>query len=136
MKKEMLSEKKWHKGQNAHLAILDASLGYAVIDRKNFKLSPFAGWGLTEFSGENLDNENDKEGLRLTDHHLVFGVNADYKLKTTIKLVPAFGFKEIAETSIRARLYLTKTSYFSGLSGCTINLAFGICGFGNLIKMK
>ena len=126
----------WDKGQQVTTAILNFSFGYALIDNTKIKLSPFVGWGVIELAGEN--KEDKENGLRITDHNLIFGINADYKLFTRLKLIPnAYsGIKEKVETSIRARLYITRANYYEDLNGYSINLTFGICGFGNFIRLK
>jgi hypothetical protein len=69
---------------------------------------------------------------------MIFGLNTDYKIKTRLKLVPNtyFGVKEKVETSIRARLYVTRANYYEDLQGYSINLTIGLCGFGNMINLK
>lgn len=109
----------WSENQNINLALLNISYGYAFLDNKKIKLAPFAGFGVTEISGRNIDNKN----IILTNGNIVFGINADYKLKTKIKLIPDMPLaifansKEKVETSIRARLCVSKANYTSGLNG-------------------
>lgn len=136
VKKDYLSDKSWYEGQRANVAIIDVSYGYALIDNENIKISPFAGLGITEFTGENKDDK--ENGLRIVDYNMIFGVNTDYKIRTRLKLVPNpyFGVKEKVETSIRARLYVTRANYYEDLHGYSINLTIGLCGFGNMINLK
>lgn len=134
--KNYLSDKSWYKSQNAKVAIIDLSYGYAIIDKSKIKLSPFVGLGITELSGE---NKNDKEdALRNVEYNFSFGLNADYKIRKRIKLIPnsfsATG--ESVETSIRARLYITRANFFDDLNGYSINLTIGLCGFGNLLRIN
>lgn len=128
--KDYISAKSWYEGQNANVAIIDASYGYAVVDKSKIKLSPFIGLGITELSGINKDNKED--ALRYVDYNFIFGLNADYKIRKRIKLLQ----KEAVETSIRARLYITKANYFDDLNGYSINLTIGLCGFGNLLRLR
>ena len=136
VKADYMADKNWYKGQRAHLAVIDVSLGYAFVDNAKLKLTPFAGLGITEFSGENKDMEEDE--LRIVDYNILFGLNADYKLNTRINTRPAYfsGLSESMETSVRARLYISKAHYYDDLKGYTINLTLGICGFGNIIRLK
>lgn len=136
VKKDYISDKNWYKGQHVNVAIIDISYGYALIDNAKLKVSPFAGLGITEFSGVNKDSK--KADLRIDDYNIIFGINADYKLRTRLKLVPdpAIGLKEKVETSIRARLYVSRAKYYADLQGYSINLTIGICGFGNFIRVK
>lgn len=136
VKMDYLSDKSWYKGQHANVAIIDISYGYAIIDKSKIKLSPFVGLGITELSGENKDNKED--ALRNVDYNFIFGLNADYKIRKRIKLIPnSFsGAGESVETSIRARLYITRVNYFDDLNGYSINLTIGLCGFGNLLRIN
>lgn len=131
VKKEFYSDYVWEKNQNVKFAIGDLSLGYALIDNKKFKISPFAGYGFTEFS---LSNEN-KEDESVLLHHSswIFGVNSDYKLRKRINLT---GLGEYVETSIRSRLYVVPINHVGLFSGYSINLTVGINGFGNLIRIN
>lgn len=132
--KDYLSDNTWYKNQTDNVAILDVSYGYAVIDNANFKLTPFAGLGVTEIS-RNTDRAED---VRLLDSNVLFGINADYKIRTRLNLVPSvffYGLKEKVETSARLRLYLSRANYYSDLSGYSINLTIGICGFGRFIRL-
>lgn len=134
IRRDYISDKNWYKSQHAKVAIMDVSYGYALIDNTKLKLSPFGGLGITEFTGENMDIKED--GLRIVDYNLIFGINADYKLRTRLKIFPNLGQKEKVETSIRARLYVTRADYFNDLKGYSINLTIGLCGFGNFIRLK
>jgi len=115
-----------------NFAVGDISYGYAFLDNSKLKLAPFAGFGLTEFSGQNRDNK--ENGLRMVDYNIIFGVNVDYKLRTKIK--PFSYMPEKVETSIRARLYVTKANFSTDMNGYTVNLTIGLCGFGNMIRLK
>lgn len=136
VKKDYFSDKNWSEGQRTHVAIIDISYGYAFINSQKVKISPFAGLGITEFSEKS--NGNPDEAERMVDSNFIFGINTDYKLKTRLKLVPdeMFGIKEKVETSIRARLYVTKADYSEDLRGYTMNFSVGLCGFGNFIRLK
>ena len=134
VKKDYFSDKNWYEKQNVGLAIIDVSYGYAFLDNKKLKLSPFVGLGITELTGQNKDNK--EAALRLVDYNVIFGLNADYKIRTTINIAPNMGVKEKVETSIRTRLYITKADFAPDLNGYSINLTVGLCGFGNMIRVK
>jgi len=138
VRQDYISDKNWYKKQNMNLAVIDVSYGYAFLDNRKLKLAPFVGLGITELSGQNKDNK--ENGLRLVDYNVIFGINADYKLRTRINLLPnsVFGaaVKEKVETSIRARFYVTRANLSSDLSGFSVNLTIGLCGFGNMIRVK
>ena len=132
VKKDYLSENNWYAGQRVNVAIIDISYGYAVIDKPKITLSPFAGLGITELSGKNRDDE--QNDLLNQDYNIIFGLNADYKFRKSVRLTP--GMKESFEGSVRARLYITRANYSDDLKGFSVNLTIGVCGFGNMMKMK
>ncbi len=126
----------WKKGQRANVAILDISYGYAVIDNTWLKLSPFAGLGLTEFTSPDKNEQGDY--LHMDDLNLIFGVNTDFKLRTHISLLPStfLSIKEKTETSVRARLYITRANFYGDLQGYSINFTLGICVFANPVRIN
>ncbi|MFC2152528.1 hypothetical protein ACFLSE_08375 [Bacteroidota bacterium] len=134
--KDYSGNENWYKNQSAFVAIIDVSYGYAIIDNKNIKLSPFAGLGITELTGSSQDNED--ESLRLVDYNYLVGLNFDYKIAKKINLISsAFtGVKEQVETSIQVKLYVSKANFYDNLNGHSINLTIGLSGFGNFIKLN
>ncbi len=135
VKHDYKADKNWYAGQAASLSILDISLGYALIDNTKLKLSPFGGLGITKFKGKNRDNAQD--GLVNTYNSYIAGLNADYKIRKKVSLIPGGykGKREFATTSLRIRVYLTRADYSPGLNGNSINMAIGFSGFGNLIRL-
>lgn len=134
VKKDYISTEKWNQGQQVNIAMINVSYGYTLIDKSKIKLSPFIGIGVTELLRRDKDNKDDV--LKIVDYNFNFGLNVDYKIRKRIKLIPSFGVKESMETSIRTRLYITRVNYFDDLNGYSINLAIGICGFGNILTLK
>jgi hypothetical protein len=131
VRKEFFSDLVWGENQSTLFAIGELSLGYAVINNCKFKISPFTGYGFTEFSYSNPNDE--EESVSLHHSSLIFGVNGDYKLRKRINLI---GYGEYVETTIRTRLYITPINHQGLFSGYSINFTVGINGFGNLIKIK
>lgn len=136
IKKDYMSDISFYEDQRAYVTLLDISYGYALIDNDRFKISPFAGLGITEYSTDGMDE--DDNGLWINDYNILFGINTDYKIRTRLKLLPNpfFGVKEKVETSIRARLYVARAKFYGDLQGYTINFSIGLCGFGNMIHLK
>ena len=126
----------WLEKQKYRLAIIDITYGYAIIDNAKFKLVPFAGLGITEFSDPDYDaEEND---LRIVDYNIAFGINADYKIRQRLSTVPNlfFGHRDMLETSIRTRLYIAKNDFYTDLNGYSINLSIGVSWFGKMLKLE
>ena len=134
VRKDYIADESWYKNQSVGVAIIDVSYGYALLDNRKLRLAPFVGLGITELSRGNKDNKDDTQSL--VDCNAIFGLNADYKLRTRIKFAPNYLGKEKVETSIRARLYVTRADYAPDLNGYSINLTIGLCGFGNMIRVK
>lgn len=118
---------------SAGVAIIDLSLGYAIIDVNKWKIVPFVGAGVTEYSpnSEAVQNEYDP----LTSYNVVLGVVADYKVRKRVKLTPVYG-KEVTDSSIRLRVFATPVDMGDDLIGMTINLGVAYCGFARFIGVK
>jgi len=125
----------WMKDKKTTLALIDVSYGYPIIDNSKLKLIPFAGLCITELTSKN--NEEDKD-LKLVDYNLIFGLNADYKIKRIVNFTPsAFsGGKEYKETSIRVKLFANKVNYSNNLQGYSVNLSVGISWFMHRITLE
>lgn len=130
--------KLWKNGERFDIAIVDLSCGYTLIDNSKHKISPFAGFGIVEYTSGRQDEKDNANKLRLTDYNLIAGLNYDYKFRKILKITPNayfINYKELLELSIRTRLYVTPTTYYSDLKGMTINFSIGICGLGQRIKI-
>lgn len=127
-----IAQNNWPNNKKTIIALIDLSYGYALIDNKSIKFSPFTGLGITEIS---VSNNNSDEGLRLVDYNLIFGINTDYKIWKRVNLIPnLMGGRGYNETSIRMKLFASKANYTSAINGYSINLAVGISWFGNPLK--
>ncbi|MBI9036473.1 MAG: hypothetical protein JEZ03_18605 [Bacteroidales bacterium] len=135
IKKEYVFEEGWRKGQGGTVAILNVSYAYKVFDNGELRLSPFAGFGLTEVGRSN--NSPDLETLSMVDYKYIFGLNADYPLKRVVNLIPtrSLGRKEFIEAKIRARLYVSRANFAPDLKGYSINLSLSMGISGNAIRM-
>ena len=73
----------WEKGSNADIMFPDASLGYAVVDNENFRLSPFAGIGGASIGpvAADLEKRPELEALEVGfSPSYTIGVNLNIKL--------------------------------------------------------
>lgn len=120
------------KQGSVEVAIIDVSVGYAVVDVNKWKLAPFLGVGVTEYT-QSTDSELD-EYSPLSSFNIVFGLFTDYKVRKRVKIVPV-NAKEITDSSIRLRLFATPVRLDSDLTGMTINLGIAYCGFARMIGM-
>lgn len=122
----------FREGPNT-LTRIDLALGYALIDVRKWKVSPFAGLGITEFSFEN--NSQQDETTAVARYHLVVGVSTDFKLRKSLKLLP-MKVKEYAETSLRFRVSATPVYLYPGISGAVINASVAFGGFASAVKPR
>jgi len=127
----------WNEGIKTNIAILDVSLGYALVDNAKHKLTPYAGMGVFEVSVAENEGEafNDH---RITDFGLIYGLNYDFKFRKSLRFTPApyaNGYREKTENNIRARLYITHPN-FENMNGTSINLAISYSFFGKIINIK
>lgn len=126
----------WPENIRTTLAIIDVSLGRALIDNEKHKFAPFAGLGILEFSvAGNVDEEY--KDLRMVNYGFIFGLNYDFKFRKGVRLTPAAysgSFKERAEQNVRVRMYAT-TASFDQIKGTSINLSIGYALFGKLIRV-
>ncbi|RYZ55705.1 MAG: hypothetical protein EOP49_02300 [Sphingobacteriales bacterium] len=125
----------WRKDTAARLAVIDVSIGQFILDTRRWKLTPFAGLGITEFSTP--AREEDEETNATARYSYAAGLQLEYKLHKKINLIPTRGWKvnEYSELMARIRLYTTHFSY-SGINGNTVNIAVGISGFGRVVRKK
>ena len=137
VKKDFITDTTWKKNDRVSLALIDVSYGYSVLDNNKIKIIPFVGLGITEFSENKNNNDEDKE-LRLVDYNLEIGINADYKFKKIVNLIPNFWLnqKSYNETSVRVKLFANRVNYSNNLSGYAVNLSVGISWLSHQIKTE
>lgn len=72
----------WEKGATSNIGIPEASFGYAVLDNKTVKLSPFAGIGGIEITAPqpDIDKYPELEDASLYSTVYTLGINLDVKL--------------------------------------------------------
>ena len=127
----------WPKDLKTNVAVLDVSIGQALIDNAKHKLTPFAGLGILEFTAANREGE-EYEDHRIVNYGLIYGLNYDFKFRKGIKLTPSpYGatLKERTEQNFRVKLYVT-TAEYENMKGISINLTVGYAVFGRIIEIK
>lgn len=117
------------------LAILDCSLGYPVVNTAKIKFSPFAGFGLLEYSKHAEPGTANVEIM--VSPAFLFGLNTDYKIRKNLSLIPETFLQthEYSEISIRARLYIAKANMAPDIQGFSINFTLGIGMYGNIVRL-
>lgn len=113
------------KGERATIGLLNISLGYPVYETEKFRILPFAGYGLNFISeaGKQEDKDEISKGAS------IFGVSFDFKNKKTVNFTPSiYNLKEEGNSYIRARIFMSNSSFNQNLKGYSINIgiAYGI----------
>lgn len=122
----------WKKDDNLRFSNINLSYGYNVLNNSKFKIIPFVGLQYIDFSKGSKD---DDDLVHLDNINFILGINSDFKIKTFVYLIPnIYSKKEITELSIRARLYIAKTNFYSDLKGYSVNFSLSFNMFGNWIK--
>jgi len=127
----------WPKDLKTNVAIIDLSIGQTLLDNSNHKLTPFAGLGILEFTASNSEGE-EFEDHRIVNYGLIYGLNYDFKIKKSLRLIPPpfrGNYREKIEHNIRIRLYAT-SGKFENVKGSSINLTVGYAVFGRFIKIN
>ncbi len=125
----------WTAGEGSNTTLIDLTYGYRIMDRFRWELTPFTGIGVAELTTINRGQPD--ESLRAVDYNLVFGLNADYRLRTHFKLGPRqLGSPQKDELNLRLRLYGTWTSYAAGYEGFVLNVAVGVGIKGRMVEVK
>jgi len=110
-------------GDRISIAFINFSLGYPVYNSDKLRITPFIGYGATEFSEVKKDN---KQIAIDTDFH--FGINTDLKLRKYLEFSSnIFNIKETSFTYLRTRLHFAKSDFNSNTNGYFFNfsVAFG-----------
>ncbi|MEL7148458.1 MAG: hypothetical protein AAFO69_18940, partial [Bacteroidota bacterium] len=127
----------WPKDLKTNVAVIDLSVGKALLDNAKHKITPFIGFGILEFSAAIGEGEA-FENHRMVDTGLIYGLNYDFKIKKVIRLTPSlFGNnsgEKIAQ-NIRLRLYVIPAE-FDNMTGTSINLTVGYGVFGRKVRIR
>jgi len=117
-------------GDKVTLALLNVTLGYPIYDTKKTRVTPFIGYGLTEFAEIKKDN---KKSAVATGLH--FGINTDLKLKKTIEFTPdVFNLKGVSYFYVRTHLSVAKSNFNLNAKGYFINFGIAVGIDGLFIK--
>jgi hypothetical protein len=122
----------WTKNLKTNFTIVEATLGYPIIDRSRWKISPFGGVGGVELTVRGKDKQY--EDFRLVKTIAVYGVNCDYKFSKRLSLVGSV--KERTDWFIRTRLYFAAANFADDLKGSSINFSVSVGGFGRFARVR
>tara|TARA_B100000809_G_C15126208_1_gene526336 strand:+ start:1349 stop:2488 length:1140 start_codon:yes stop_codon:yes gene_type:complete len=121
LKSDLFLDEQLSAGIKTHFTQYSVSYGYNMLDKPKFNLIPFIGIGGTTFM-ERTDEEN--KFTKFT-YSYNYGVNFDYKFKSTYNLIPDINNKKHERTLyLRTRLFINNAKFSEDFHGKTIN--FGI----------
>lgn len=123
----------WNKNSSIGIALLDVSIGHPVYEFNRFKITPFVGYGVTEFT--NKDLQETTETYRLTDTNFSFGINVDYHFVKNVNLIDYFWLREKSGWILRARITTMPFDYGNDLKGWTFNFTIGIGGVAKFVTL-
>lgn len=133
------NQRLWKKDDVFSIALGDFSYGYTFTYKEKHKITPFVGFGLSEFSEpNNLEKDIYSDILKFVSYNPVFGINYDYRFRKVINLVPNpffSNYKESIDATIRAKLFIKPVNYTAEIKGLTFNFSLSINGFGRRVKI-
>ena len=121
------------KGEKTLMGNFNAAIGYPVYETKKIKFTPFVGYGLSSF-GEVGDSKNKQETTAGTS---VFGLNVDFKNRKRVNFIPSlFNIREEGNSFIRARVFVSNSSFNPNLKGYSINIGVAYGFEARLLSKK
>jgi hypothetical protein len=97
----------WPKDLKTNVAIIDLSIGQTIFNNAKHKITPFAGFGIMEFSVAEKEGE-EYQDQRIVNYGVIYGLYYDLKFKKSIRITPSpFGgrYREAVDQSIRVKLF-------------------------------
>ncbi len=134
LKEPVSIRESWEKDHVLNTAIIDASFGYTFRSGHKLRITPYVGYGVLEVS-QRLSKKNGEPAL--LDYHMKGGLAVDYKLKTTLALIPyRLVYKnEIMDSFLRLNIGVEKARFSDALEGYVLNITLGLHGVGSFIKV-
>lgn len=124
----------WLKGKFYHYGMTDLSIGYNVFDCNAWKICPFIGYAISEFSSQSLDAELGENTL--SKFNVIVGISIDYSFFGDIFIMPTTHHQDYLEFNIKLRLYASYHDYGENAKGCSINLMIGASLVKKPLKIK
>lgn len=131
----LIKKERWSKNDHLEFCQLNAALGFRILERAKWQLTPFIGYGITEIS--TIAGQNDEIKHRERTNGWMGGLSMDYKLRTNLSLTPNYlKSKEYSTISLRARVYVAQADFSDELQGMTINFSLGASVFDQFVNLK
>jgi len=122
----------WDKNNHSGLVLINLSIGYNIFENQSFKLSPYFGITLTEFSITDKDKKYDDH--QLLSYSPILGIMFDYKFYTSIDIVGYDLNRNKTDWFIRTNFFIVPMTYGNDFSGSSINLSMGIGGLASFLN--
>lgn len=120
----------WPAGDTFGRTAIDLDYGYAVYDGAIVKVCPIVGAGVSILSKE-IKNGEETISTTMGGLQLLAGINLNWKISRTLS------YNTYNETSIRTKLYATRTNLIKGMEpvwSINLGLAFDFYGRGPELK--
>lgn len=123
------------KGTWVNAAIIEASLDFPVFLNSKHRLAPFLGYGVFE----NSFPEEDSISSSMIDYKPVFGFVYDFRLKTSMKMLPMHNksnYRESHLSNLRVRFYMAPIDFRPDILGMSYNLSIGLSWIAGKFKVN
>lgn len=125
------------EGQGLSSGFVNAALGYKLVEGRKFSLTPFAGYGLAQFSIPNHNIEEEK--IYISNGNWMCGVNVDYNLRTRL-VIGRSKYYKVQDVKnvfpVHTRLALHRAHFHPDFKGFVLNLTVGIGIGGQFIRVE
>ncbi|HYG38931.1 MAG TPA: hypothetical protein VD908_09940 [Cytophagales bacterium] len=135
--KEINEEKYWAQDMETNYSFLNVSLGYAIVDKIKYRITPSIGIGsmATYYRGE----EDALMKHKLVKSAIFLGVNVDYHFFNHLKFIPNTLWPKIRESSkwgVRGSVFIGKADFTNSMKGYSINTGLSMHILGRGIKLR
>lgn len=128
----------WRKGKHTDFSTFHLDLGYDIINSSKFRLAPFAGMSITDFSNVKKEEGKDKVNMHILDINASFGLCFDYKFSTIASITPSFwlGHREMLTSAIRTKVFVGMANYDSFAKGALVGISVSYSCSGRMIRVR
>ena len=139
IKNELIEDELWSENLKTRTGMSSLNFGYLLLEKSKFKMIPFLGVGLLEFSV--ASNDRFYIDHYITNFEYIYGFNFEFIFKRKITLVPRITLSSSTlkntkyknEGSIKLRLYGANEFNDRGKS---LNLSVSLSGFERKVIVK
>lgn len=128
----------WKKNGHTDFSMIHVDAGYDFIDNSKFRLAPFVGIAVTDYSRVKKESGKDKVNMHILDVNASFGLCFDYKFATIASISPSFwlGHREMITSAIRTKVFVGMARYDSFAKGALIGVSLSYSCSGRMIRVR